>query len=230
MQSFPKRPILASQGDMITVVLVDDHDLVRSGVRRMLADQDDIEVVGEAGSGEEAVDLLRHQPVDVVLMDLAMPGIGGLEATRKLLHIQPKIRIVIVTAFIEDPLPRHLLDAGAYGYLTKTCDVDELVRAIHQVHNNKRYLCAEVAQQLALANTGNGSESPLDSLSQRELQVLVMVGKGLRNKEISDQLCLSPKTISTYRHRLYAKLPAHSDVDLAQIALRYGLIDAGDIG
>ena len=214
---------------MITVALVDDHDLVRSGVRHMLADQADIEVVGEASSGEQAVELLRRQPVDVVLMDLDMPGIGGLEATRKLLHIQPNTRIVIVTAFIEDPLPRRLLDAGAFGYLTKSCDVAEVVRAIRQVYDNKRYLCAEVAQQLALANTGDG-ESALDSLSQRELQVLVMVAKGLRNKEISDQLCLSPKTISTYRHRLYTKLSAHSDVDLAQLAVRHGLMDSGEIG
>ena len=214
---------------MITVALVDDHDLVRSGVRSMLAGQADIEVVGEAGSGEDAVELLRRQKVDVVLMDLDMPGIGGLEATRKLLRIQPNVKIVIVTAFIEDPLPRRLLDAGAFGYLTKHCGVDEVVLAIHRVYDNKRYLCADVAQQLALANTGDGSETPLDSLSQRELQVLMMVGKGLKNKEISDQLCLSPKTISTYRHRLYDKLTAHSDVDLAQLAARYGLVDAADI-
>ena len=215
--------------EMITVALVDDHDLVRSGVRSMLADRSDIEVVGEADCGEDAVDLLRQQPVDVVLLDLDMPGIGGLEATRKLLRIRPDVKIVIVTAYIEDPLPRRLLDAGASGYLTKHCGLDEMVLAIHRVCDNKRYLCADVAQQLALANTGDSSDQPLDNLSQRELQVLMMVGKGLKNKEISDQLCLSPKTISTYRHRLYYKLGAHSDVDLAQLALRYGLVDAVDI-
>lgn len=214
---------------MITVALVDDHDLVRSGVRSMLAGQADIEVVGEAASGEDALDLLRKQKVDVVLMDLDMPGIGGLEATRKLLRIQPGVKIVIVTAYIEDPLPRRLLDAGAFGYLTKHCGVDEVVLAIQRVHDNKRYLCADVAQQLALATTGDGAETPLESLSQRELQVMMHVGKGLKNKEIADQMCLSPKTISTYRHRLYDKLGAHSDVDLAQLAMRYGLVDVADI-
>lgn len=214
---------------MITVALVDDHDLVRSGVRSMLAGQADIEVVGEAASGEDALELLRKQKVDVVLMDLDMPGMGGLEATRKLLRIQPGVKIVIVTAYIEDPLPRRLLDAGAFGYLTKHCGVDEVVLAIQRVHDNKRYLCADVAQQLALANTADGAETPLESLSQRELQVMMHVGKGLKNKEIADQMCLSPKTISTYRHRLYDKLGAHSDVDLAQLAMRYGLVDVADI-
>lgn len=214
---------------MITVALVDDHDLMRSGVRSMLAGQADIEVVGEAASGEDALELLRKQKIDVVLMDLDMPGMGGLEATRKLLRIQPGVKIVIVTAYIEDPLPRRLLDAGAFGYLTKHCGVDEVVLAIQRVHDNKRYLCADVAQQLALANTADGAETPLESLSQRELQVMMHVGKGLKNKEIADQMCLSPKTISTYRHRLYDKLGAHSDVDLAQLAMRYGLVDVADI-
>jgi len=212
---------------MIKLVLVDDHDLVRGGMRHMLADVADMEVVAEAGTGEAAVELLRKGSADVVLMDLDMPGIGGLEATRKLLRIKPDIKIVIVTAHIEDPLPQRLLDAGAFGYLTKGCDFAEVMTAIRRVHAGKRYLCAEVAQQLALAKTGKDGETPLDRLSQRELQVLMMVGKGMKNKEISDKLCLSPKTISTYRYRLYDKLSAHSDVDLAQLAARYGLIDDG---
>ena len=214
---------------MIKVVLVDDHDLVRSGLRLMLSAEADIDVVGEADSGEAALELLRGRDVDVVLMDISMPGMGGLETTRKLLHSKPGVRVVIVTAFMEDPLPQRLLDAGAYGYLTKGSDVAELVTAIHRVHSGQRYLCADVAQQLALARTGGrDGETPLGRLSQRELQVLMMVGKGWKNKEISDKLCLSPKTVSTYRYRLYDKLSAHSDVDLAQLAMRYGLLDSAD--
>lgn len=212
---------------MIEVVLVDDHVLVRSGLRHMLAEEADIDVVDEADTGEQAIALLRSRPVDVVLMDLGMPGIGGLEATRKLLRIQPGLKVVIVTALTEDPLPKKLLDAGAVGYLTKGCAFSEILTAIRKVHAGKRYISNDMAQQIAL---GRGdAASPLDALSARELQVLMMVGKGLKNGEISENLCLSPKTISTYRSRLCEKLSVHSDVELAQLAARYGLLDSADL-
>jgi len=212
---------------MIEVVVVDDHALLRNGVCHMLAAETDIEVVAEADSGEQAIAILRGRSADVVLMDIGMPGIGGLEATHKLLRMHPEIKVVIVTAQQQDPMPKLLLDAGAAGYLTKGRPFREIVAAIRKVHAGKRYVSNDVAQVIALNKAGE-TESPIDDLSKREVQVLIMIGKGMKNSEISDKLCLSPKTVSTYRSRLFSKLAVHSDVELAQLALRYHLIDPTD--
>jgi len=212
---------------MIEVVVVDDHALLRNGVCHMLAAETDIEVVGEADSGEQAIAILRGRSADVVLMDIGMPGIGGLEATHKLLRMHPGIKVVIVTAQEQDPMPQLLLDAGAVGYLTKGRPFREIATAIRRVHAGKRHVSNDIAQVIALNKAGE-TISPIDDLSKREIQVLIMVGKGMKNSEISDKLCLSPKTVSTYRSRLFAKLGVHSDVELAQLALRYHLIDATD--
>jgi len=210
---------------MIKVTIVDDHELVRTGIIRLLADVPGIEVVAEASSGEEAVQLVRQHRPDVVLMDVNMPGIGGFEATRKLVQMYPDLKVIVVTIHMDDPFPSRMLQAGAMGYLTKGCGVDEIVTAIREVFSGRRYISADVAQQLALKLMPGGEESPFDALSPRELQVMLMLTQGTKVQEISDKLCLSPKTVSTYRHRLYDKLGVNSDVALTRLAMRYGVVD-----
>jgi two-component system invasion response regulator UvrY len=210
---------------MIKVLLVDDHELVRTGIRRLLEDFDDIEIMAEAENGEEAINLVRQDKPDVILMDVNMPGIGGLEATRKLLQIHDDMKIIVVTMHVEEPFPTRLLKAGATGYLTKGCAITEIVDAIRTVHKGKRFIGSDVAQQLALGMLPGNDKSPFDALSQRELQVMLMVTQGQKIQEIAEMLCLSPKTVSTYRYRLFDKLNVKSDVELTHLAMRHGMID-----
>lgn len=210
---------------MIKVLLVDDHELVRTGVSRLLQDVDGIEVIAEAASGESAIESVKQNRPDVVLMDVNMPGIGGLEATSKLLKIEPDLKVIIVTVHIEDPFPSRLLKAGAVGYLTKGSPIDEIVKAIRTVHAGKRYVASDVAQELAMSMLPGGEKSPFEALSQRELQVMLMVTQGKKIQQIADQLCLSAKTVSTYRYRLFEKLGVKSDVELTHLAIRHGMLD-----
>lgn len=210
---------------IIKVLLVDDHDLVRAGVKSLLAEQSGIKIVGEAESGETAINIARKTNPQVVLMDVKMPGIGGLEATRKLLRIDPDVKILILTSCDEDPFPSRLLQAGAAGYLTKDCAVDEMVQAIKSVNAGQRYISPVIAQQLALKHLSDSDASPFDVLSERELQVMIMITSGQKVQDISTKLCLSPKTVNSYRYRLFEKLNIHSDVELTHLAIRYGLLD-----
>ncbi|MCG6886073.1 MAG: UvrY/SirA/GacA family response regulator transcription factor [Proteobacteria bacterium] len=210
---------------MIKVMLVDDHDLVRTGIKRLLEDVSGISIVCEANSGEEALQLVRTTSPDVVLMDINMPGIGGLEATRKLIQSKPDLRIIVVTMHDDDLFPQRLLKAGAMGYVTKGAKVDEIVRAIHDVMANRRYITPEIAQQIALSQFDGEQGSPFDSLSERELQVLLMLMDGQTVSVISAKLCLSPKTVSTYRARLYSKLGVQNDIELARLALLHGIVE-----
>lgn len=209
---------------MINVLIVDDHDLVRAGVSRLLGDIPGIKVIGEARSGEEAVKMAKEKRPHVVLMDVKMPGIGGLEATRKMLRNDPDIKIVALTVCGGEPFPTKLLQAGASGYLTKGAGIDEMVNAIRAVNAGKRYLGPEIAQQLAL-KTLNDGESLFDILSERELQVMIMITSGQSVQDISEKLCVSPKTINSYRYRIYEKLNVQSDVELTLLAIRHGILD-----
>ena len=211
---------------MIKVMLVDDHDLVRTGIKRLLEDHPDIKIVGEATSGEQALELVTENDPDVVLMDINMPGIGGLEATRKLLQRKPKLKIIVVTMHEDELFAQRLLKAGAMGYLTKGAKVDEILQALQAVIANQRYLCPSIAQQIALSQMAEEESSPFDSLSERELQVLLMMMDGQSISVISEKLCLSPKTVSTYRTRLYAKLGVQNDIELARLALQFGVVES----
>jgi len=206
-------------------MLVDDHDLVRTGIKRLLEDHPNISIVGEATSGEQALDLITEKDPDVVLMDINMPGIGGLEATRKLLQRKPNLKIIVVTMHEDDRFAQRLLKAGAMGYLTKGAKVDEILQALQAVMDNQRYLCPSIAQQIALSQVGEEEGSPFNSLSERELQVLLMMMDGQSISTISEKLCLSPKTVSTYRTRLYAKLGVQNDIELARLALQHGVVE-----
>ncbi|CAG8865592.1 Response regulator GacA [Pseudomonas fluorescens] len=210
---------------MIRVLVVDDHDLVRTGITRMLADIDGLQVVGEADSGEMALKLARDLKPDVVLMDVKMPGIGGLEATRKLLRSQPDTKVVAVTVCEEDPFPTRLLQAGAAGYLTKGAGLDEMVQAIRLAFAGQRYISPQIAQQLAL-KPFQPQGSPFDTLSEREIQIALMIVGCQKVQIISDKLCLSPKTVNTYRYRIFEKLSVTSDVELTLLAVRHGMVDA----
>lgn len=210
---------------MIHVMIVDDHELVRTGIRRLLDDAPGIKVVAEAACGEDAITLVRQHRPNVVLMDVNMPGIGGLETTRKLMQIDPDLKVIVVTVHTDEPFPTRLLEAGAYGYLTKGCAVDEIIKAIKSVFMGKRYVASDVAQQLALSILPGGEQSPFDSLSQRELQVMLMVTQGIKVQDIANKLHLSPKTISTYRYRLFEKLNVNTDVELTHLAMRYSMMD-----
>ncbi len=209
---------------MINVMLVDDHGLVRTGIKRLLNDVNGIEVVAEAETGEQAIWQVRKERPDVILMDISMPGIGGLEATRKISQALPGVKIIAVTIHDDDPFPARLLEAGAAGYLTKGCDVGEIISAIRSVHHGKQYITPQIAQKLALSFVNERDKSPLERLTPRETQVMLMVVQGETNKAISEKLCLSPKTTSTYRYRLFDKLGVDNGVELTRFAIRHGLI------
>jgi len=209
---------------MIKILLVDDHDLVRMGIRRLIEDIEGFEVSGEVATGEAAIQFAANENVDVILMDLNMPGIGGMEATRRLVIKQPNLKIIALTMHDSEPFPQQLFKAGAMGYLTKGCHIDEIKHAVKEVYCGRRYVSIEIAQMMAL-KIQPGSDNPFDDLSQREMQVMMMIMQGMKSQQISDRLVLSPKTISTYRYRLFNKLDIKSDIELSQLARRYGLVE-----
>ena len=211
---------------MIKVLLVDDHDLVRTGLSRLLSDAEGIEVIGEAKSGEEAIALQKEEQPHVVLMDANMPGIGGLEATRRMLRFDPDLKVIALTVHGDEPYPSQFISAGAMGYLTKGTDIDEMVKAIHSVNRGKLYLAAEVAQQMAISQFSKHDDNPFSKLSEREMQIMLMITRGEKVQSISDTLHLSPKTVNSYRYRLFEKLGVENDVGLTHLALRYKVIES----
>jgi two-component system, NarL family, invasion response regulator UvrY len=211
---------------MIRVLLIDDHGLVRTGFRLMLDSEVDIECVGEAASGEEGLQLARQLKPDVVVCDLHLPGISGLEVTERLGRSLPDTRVMIVTVQEDGPLPRRLLNAGAFGYVAKACERTEFLRAVRDVARGRRYLSAELAQRLALEPIEGSPDSPFDQLSPRELEVVKLLCQGKRTGDIAVRLSLSPKTVSTHKYRLFDKLGIRDVVSLAKLAGTYGVIDA----
>lgn len=209
-----------------SVLIVDDHELVRFGFKSLLGSQDSINVVDTLSSGEDAINWCRDNKgdVDIILMDVNMPGIGGIEATHRISKAWPDIGIIIVTVHDDGPLPKQLLNGGARGYLTKGNGVEEMITAITDVKNGKHYIAQDIAQQLALSVLP-GESNPLDCLSMRETQVLMMIAQGTKTQKISEILNLSPKTISTYRKRLHEKLEVESDIEMLHLAMKYGVLD-----
>ena len=211
---------------MIRVMLVDDHELVRTGFRHILSDMHEVEVVGEAETGEGALKLIPQLEPDLILMDINMPGIGGIEATRTIKHKYPIIQIIVISVHSDSPFPAKLYEAGALGYLTKGCPATEMMQAIRTVVTGKPFLSSEIAQKLSLAKmAGIDSELPFDALSKREMQVMMLIVQGTKNQDISDTICVSPKTVSTYRHRLFEKLGVETDAELTMLAIRHGIAE-----
>ena len=209
---------------MINVLVVDDHGLVRRGIRRILDDVSGIKVVAEAESGEEALKLARQLKPEVVLMDVKMPGIGGFEATRKLIRLDPDIKVLICTICTNDIYPSRLLHLGAFGYLTKDAGPDEMVVAIRAVHSGQRYLPSDIAQKMALNQFKSVDDNPFNALSDRELQIMIMITRGDKVPSISEHLNLSTKTINSYRYRMFEKLGVSNDVELTHLAIRFGML------
>lgn len=211
---------------MINVLIVDDHALVRMGIRRLLEQLPDMKVVAEAENGETALALVRLHKPDVVLLDMKMPGIDGWEVTRRLKKTHPTIKVIAVTAANSDPMfPGRLLQLGAMGYLTKESDADEMAMAIRRVFKGEKYLSAEIAQQMAISSLQAPKETPFDLLSEREMQVMLMITRGMTVQEIAELLFLSTKTVNGYRYRIFEKLVIKNDVELTYLAMKYRVIE-----
>ena len=210
---------------MIKVFLVDDHELVRTGIEVLLNSEDDIDVVGVSNCGESALEMLDTITPDVVLMDVNMPGIGGGEACRRVLQKFPEVKVIALSVHNDGPIPQQLLKLGALGFISKGSPVDEMVCAIRAVHGGKRYLCSEVANNLAFQGLPGAKESPFEKLSQRESEVANLILQGKSIKDMSDMLVLSDKTINTYRYRLYEKLKIKNDLELTRLAIKFNYID-----
>lgn len=209
---------------MVRVFLLDDHALVRTGYRLILGQEKEFEIVGEAGSGEEGLPMIRRLKPHVVICDLHLPGISGLDITERIVRSELGSYVLIVSVQEEGPMPRRLIEAGASGYLGKGCDAVELVRAVREVARGRRYLASQVAQRMALSRLC-GDESPFDALSPRELEVARMLCQGMRMEEIGKRLSLSGKTVATHKYRLYDKLGIKDTVALARLAGQHGVSD-----
>ncbi|MDH5601215.1 MAG: response regulator [Gammaproteobacteria bacterium] len=210
---------------MIKIIIADDHALVRTGLRRLLDDIENITVLAEADNGHDAISHVNHFSPDVAILDINMPGLDGIKTTEILRRDHPLLKIIIVSMHSDELFPQRLIKAGANAYLTKDSGIQEIEYAINEVMANRNYICTEVAQKLALINTGSKSASPFKCLSKRELEVLGMMIKGLKVADISNKLCLSPKTVSTYRYRLFAKLSVDNDIELTKLAMQHGFIE-----
>lgn len=205
-------------------MLVDDHAVVRMGFRLLLEGSTDIKVVAEADSGEEAIKRFAELKPDVVVMDISMPGIGGLEAIDRILAKDPAAKILVLSAHEDVMHARRVLKAGAAGYLTKRAAPEALIQAIRQVHQGKAFLEPEIAQQLAVQQLSK-NRNPLDTLSEKEFKVFLALARGQSVQEIADVMSLSPRTVGTHLYNIKQKLGASNSAELAIIAIRAGLIE-----
>lgn len=210
---------------MIKVLLVDDHELVRTGIEVLLNAVEDLSVIGVCGCGEQALDVVERDRPDVILMDINMPGMGGVEACRRILQRDPEAKLIAVSVHNDGPIPQQVLKMGVMGFISKGSPVEEMVTAIRIVSEGRRYLCQEVANNLALQNTPGNSESPFVKLSQREAEVVNLILQGKSIPEMAEILLISDKTINTYRYRLYQKLGIKNDVELTRLAVKFDYID-----
>jgi two-component system, NarL family, invasion response regulator UvrY len=211
---------------MITVFLVDDHALVREVVKKHLQDIPDIQVVGDSGDAKQALETIRANPPDIVILDIDMPGLDGLAVTRRISHIKPTPKVIILTAHDLEPFPSQLLKAGAKSYLTKGVSVDEMVAAIHLTYQGGSYLPPKLAQRLLEKNLDGTAHELFKKLKPREMEIILMVCRGEKPVDIGKKLFLSTKTVNTYRYRILKKLGIRNDVELTNLALQHGLVDA----
>jgi two-component system invasion response regulator UvrY len=208
----------------IRVYVVDDHALVRAGMRMILSAEADIEVVGEAECGEDALPAIRALKPDIVLCDLHLPGVSGLEVTERIVRGEYGPKVIVVSVLEDGPMPKRMIAAGAAGYVGKGGDAQELLRAVREVAAGRRFLASKVAQSLAFSGLED-NESPFDALSPRETEVAMLLIQGMRQEEIARRLSLSAKTINTHKTRLFEKLQVHDSIALARLASQYGMAD-----
>ena len=208
----------------ISVILADDHAVVRMGFRLLLQDTKDITVVGEAESGEEVLKLLNTRTADVIVMDLSMPGIGGLETISRIVSKDKSPKILILSAHEDAIHPKRSLKAGANGYLSKRGAPEELIKAIRQIHAGNMYIEPSIAQKVAMSQMG-GETSPVEVLSEREFDVFMALASGKTVNQIAETLHLSPRTVGTHLYNIKQKLNASNQTELALIAIKSGLIN-----
>ena len=208
----------------IGVVVCDTHRLSRDGLIRLLAEEEDIGLLGECDRGEDAIRVARERQADVLLVDMEVPDIGGLEVARRLDRGTGHPGIILIGTHANGPIPARSLESGACCYLTRGCAPAEVVTAVRRASEGRRYVDAEVAQCMVVEKL-NPSSSPIATLTARELTVMVMVSSGYDRQTISERLCLSPKTVSTYRTRIMRKLGASNDVELTHLSYRHGLLE-----
>ena len=209
---------------MIRIAIIDDHPAVRKGLRQYFSEQTDFDVVGEASCGREAMDIVRRENVDVVVLDVSMPDQNGVDVLANIKARAPSLPVLMLSAFSEEQYAITLLRRGASGYLSKDCDPEEIVTAIRTVFRGRRYISASVAERLA-EDLQNAVEGPVhDQLSERELQVFLRLAKGETISRMADSMSLSVKTVSTYRTRVMEKMKLETNSDLTYYALKQGLI------
>ncbi len=209
---------------MIKLMIVDDHPLIRDGIAALLSDVPNIEVIAFAATGEEAILLAKKYTPNVMLMDIRMPGIGGIAATQKIVSKHPDIKIIALTSCTEEPFPTHILNAGAHGYLTKGSTVEQMTQAIHSVMAGKKFIDPNIAQKLALKNTSNTPSSLFETLSIREFNIMIMLSNGLSRQAIAEKLFISIKTLNSCRYKIHEKLKIKTDVELVLLANQAGLV------
>jgi two-component system, NarL family, invasion response regulator UvrY len=209
---------------MIQVLIADDHALIRQGLRQIVADEADITIAAEAQNGGEALALLRDTAIDVVILDLNMPGLSGIDILKRIRERQPNLPVLILSMYPEDQYALRMLKAGASGYMTKECAPTELVSAIRRVAAGKRYISATVAELMSEALSNNSDRLPHELLSDREYQVLCMIASGKPVSVIANEMVLSVKTISTYRSRILEKMQLQNNAELTHYAIRHQLV------
>ncbi len=210
---------------MIKLIIADDHPLVREGLKKILKEESSIQVIAEAQNALELMELLQKEHVDLVILDISMPGITGLEVLKDLKQRYPKLPILILSMHPEDRFAVRALRGGAAGYVTKESAPDELVNAIRRIYSGKKYISASVGEQLATIVDDHSDKLPHELLSDREYQVLYMIASGRKVSQIAEELSLSVHTINTYRSRIMEKLNLESNVQLTHYAIKHKLVD-----
>jgi two-component system invasion response regulator UvrY len=208
----------------IRVILVDDHSVVRMGFKMLIESESDMEVICEAESGEEGIKVFKELKPDVVVMDITMPGIGGLESIERILAFDKNAKILVLSAHEDSVHPKRVLNAGALGYLTKRSAAEELIKAIRSISSGKKYLEATIAQQMAITHL-SGENNPVEVLSDREFEVFMALAKGKSTNEIAETMHLSPRTVGTHLYNIKQKLNANNSAEIALIAIRCGLLE-----